>query len=325
MTYLTKLSTLVILVTSFAAAVAAQDTLKTTLSKDTSNLMGQLETESNANRTVYATGTFKYTRVINGQSVENLRAHVLDVRILHRFGALNSGFYNFFGLDYSPFNVLIGFDYGITDNLMIGVGHSAFQKTYDGFFKLKLLKQSAGAVNRPVTISLVPTLSLNSLRSADFPVIPDSGKSVRRLSYSIQLLIARKFSEHFSLQLMPSFIHADNISYFHPKPDIFAIGVAGTQRLSKRMSLNEEYYYQLSDDKAPGAHNVLSFGIDIGTGGHVFELHFTNSIGLVEKSFITETTGSWDAGTVRFGFNISRVFQLGKKNKNSNNKNWEKK
>jgi hypothetical protein len=319
MTHLTKLSMLFIFATSFAAA--AQDSLKTTESKDTSDLMKQLENESKANKTAYAKGTFKYTRVINGQSVENLRAHVLDVRILHRFGALNSGFYNFFGLDYSPFNVLIGFDYGISDNLMIGAGHSAFQKTYNGFFKLRLLRQSSGTTNAPITISFVPTLALNSLRSTDFPILPDSGKSLKRLSYTLQLLIARKFSESLSLQLMPSFIHADNISYFHSKPDIFAIGVAGTQRLSKRMSLNEEYYYQLPGDKAPGAHNVLSLGIDIGTGGHVFELHFTNSVGLVEKSFITETTGSWDAGTARFGFNISRVFQLGKKSSYSNNKN----
>ncbi|MDQ6901687.1 MAG: DUF5777 family beta-barrel protein [Bacteroidota bacterium] len=282
---------------------------------DTSALMNQLEKGATKNKTTYVKTTFRYTRVINGHSVENLPAHVLDVRIAHRFGPINSGLYNFFGLDYSPFNVLIGFDYGLTNNFMIGGGHSAWQKTYDLFFKLKLLRQSSGYLEIPLTISFVPTVAFNKLRPLEFPVKPDSGKKIQRISYSIQLLIARKFSEGFSLQLMPTFLVADNISFFHQKRASFAIGIAGTKKLSKRMSFDAEYYYQLPGRKPIGSHNVLSFGIDIGTGGHVFELHFTNSIGLIEKSFITETTGRWDNGDARFGFNISRVFQLGKNRK----------
>ncbi len=302
----------------------AQDSSNKTSVQETSNFMNQIEKEVSVNKTNYVKATFRYTRVINGHSVENLRAHVLDVRISHRFGPINSGLYNFFGLDYSPFNVLIGFDYGVTNNFMIGGGHSAWQKTYDLFFKLKLLTQSSGALNIPVTLSFVPTVAFNTLSPLQFPVKPDSGKKIERVSYSIQLLIARKFSEGFSLQLMPTFIRADNISYFHKNSTSFAIGIAGTKNLSKRMSVNAEYYYQLPGNKAFGSHNVLSFGIDIGTGGHVFELHFTNSIGLVEKSFITETTGRWDNGDARFGFNISRVFQLGKKKRETKITNWKK-
>ena len=271
----------------FSGKLFAQDTTKKVNEQDTTDLMSQLEKQETENKTVYTSATFRYTRVINGHSVENLRAHVLDVRISHRFGPINSGAYNFFGLDYSPFNVLIGFDYGITNNFMIGIGHSAWQKTYNAFFKLKVLKQSKGAVNMPVTVSFVPTIAINTLKRGDIDPATklDSAATMKRTSYVLQLLIARKFSEGLSLQIMPTFIHADNLSYYHNnKPDIFAIGIAGTQRLSKRMSVNGEYYYQL-DNKAPGAHNVLSFGIDIGTGGHVFELHFTNSVGLTEKSF----------------------------------------
>ena len=157
-------------------------------------------------------------------------------------------------------------------------------------------------------------MAINTLKPRDFSIRPDSGVNINRASYVFQLLMGLKFSEQLSLQIMPTFIHADNISFYHAMPGIFAIGIAGTQRLSKSMSVNAEYYYQLPANKAPGAHNVLSFGIDIGTGGHVFELHFTNSVGLTEKSFISETTGRWDKGDTRFGFNISRVFQLGKKN-----------
>ena len=293
----------------------AQDTTKATDSA--AALMNQLETQKAGNNTHYTTATFKYTRIIDGQSVENLPAHVLDFRILHRFGPLNSGLYNFFGLDYSPFNVKIGFDYGITNNFMVGITHSAYDKIYDAFFKLRVLRQATGAVNSPVSVSFVPTFALNTLdpNQIDPSVKPDSTTAIKRASYVLQLLIARKFSEGFALQVMPSFAHADNISFFHTKPDVFAIGIAGRQKLSRMIDVNAEYYYQLPGMKAPGAHNPLSFGIDIGTGGHVFELLISNSMGLTEKSFITETNGRWDNAGALFGFNISRVFQLGKKHR----------
>ncbi|MEO5908664.1 MAG: DUF5777 family beta-barrel protein [Ginsengibacter sp.] len=275
--------------------------------QDTDSLINQLEKETLKNKTVYTTATFKTTRIVDGQSAENLPKNVLDVRISHRFGPVSSGVYNFFGLDNATMR--LGFDYGITNNLMVGIGHSTYQKTYDAFFKIKLLSQSAGAVNIPVTLSFVPVIAINTLNQFD------TVKTIfgDRVSQVYQLLIARKFSEEFALQIMPTFIHADKISFNHIRQNIFAIGIGGRHRISKRININAEYYYQLPDSKAPGSHNVLSFGIDIGTGGHVFQLHFTNSNGLTEKSFISETTGRWDKSDVLFGFNISRVFQLKKK------------
>jgi len=280
-------------------------------------LMNQLETKNSEHNIHYITATFKYTRIIDGQSVENLPARVLDFRILHRFGPLSAGLYNFFGLDYSPFNVKIGFDYGITNNFMIGIAHSGYDKLYDAFFKWRILRQSTGAKNAPVSISFVPTFAFNTLDPSqiDPAVKPDSATEIKRTSYVLQLLIARKFSEGLALQVMPSYIHADNISYFHSKPDILAIGIAGRQRLSRMIEVNAEYYYQVPGLKAPGSHNALSLGIAIGTGGHVFELLISNSQGLTEKSFITETNGRWDNAGALFGFNISRVFQLGKKHR----------
>ena len=283
-----------------------------TYAQDTTNLMNQLINESAKNKTFYTESTFLYTHIINGQSVESLPAKVLDVRILHRFGPISSGIYNFFGLDYSPFNVKVGFDYGITNNLMVGIAHSGYQKTYDGFFKVKILKQSTGAVNMPISVSFVPTITISTLKreQIDPSVKLDPGAKLKRASYVLQRLLARKFSEGFSLQISPTFIHADNMSYYHPDNDIFAIGIAARQKLSKRFGLNAEYFYQLPGAQAPGTHNALAFGVDIGTGGHVFELQFSNSFGLTEKSFITETSGAWNKGDALFGFNISRVFQL---------------
>lgn len=318
------------LIKLFACVILCCSLYGRLMAQDSTNLINQLEKESGENKTVYATATFKSTRVIDGHSVENLPAHVLDVRISHRFGPLSKGVYEFFGLDYAPFNVRVGFDYGITKNFMIGGGHNAWQKTYDGFFKLKILRQSTGAVNMPITVSFVPTFAISTVKPGGFGYEPsDSLAKTDRLSCVLQLLIGRKFSEGLSLQLMPTFIRTDNVSFNHVKGNtyirnIFAIGIAGKQSISKKMSVNAEYYYQLPDSKAPAAANVVSVGIDIGTGGHVFQLQFTNSIGLTEKSFIAETDRHGDNSDLRFGFNISRVFQLGKKHRGEA-ADWKKK
>jgi hypothetical protein len=157
----------------------------------------------------------------------------------------------------------------------------------------------------------VPVIAVNTLKQFDSLKTNFND----RVSMVYQILIARKFSENFALQIMPTLIHADKISFNHAnKKNILAVGIGGRQRLSKRINLNAEYYYQLPGTKAPGSHNVFSFGVDIGTGGHVFQLDFTNSAGLTEKSFISETTGRWDKSNNMFGFTNSRVFQLHKKN-----------
>lgn len=292
--------------TKLFLAIAMASFCSAAFAQDSTSLLSELIHESESNQTHYVENTFKYTRVVNGHSVINLPAHVLDVRISHRFDPINSGLYNFFGLDAAVMR--LGFDYGISNNVMIGAGHSVYQKTYDVFLKIKLLKQSTGEVEMPVSVSFVPTIAVNTLKQFD------AGKTIfpDRLSYVLQLLIARKFSNDFSLQLMPTLIHADKVSFAHANKNIAAMGIAATRRISKRLNVNTEYYYRLND-YGSGAHNVLSFGIDLGTGGHVFQLHFTNSIGMTEKSFIAETTNRWEDGDVLFGFNISRVFQLNKK------------
>jgi hypothetical protein len=125
-------------------------------------------------------------------------------------------------------------------------------------------------------------------------------------------LIARKFSSATSLQIMPTVVHYNLVPTANDPSDLFSIGIGGRQRITKRVSLNAEYYYQLPDSRFPNTRNSLSLGLDIETGGHVFQLHVTNSRGMTERSFINETVGSWDKGDLLFGFNISRVFSLKK-------------
>lgn len=276
--------------------------------KDTTDLMAQLEKESSTENSInYTTATFKTTRLIDGHTVENVGQGVMDVKISHRFGQLNGGGYELFGLDNATMR--LGLDYGITNWLMVGVGRSTYQKTFDAFFKVKLLRQSTGKRNMPVTVSYVPTVALRTLRWED-PTRKNYFSS--RLSFTHQLIIGRKFSEGTSLQIMPTYVHRNMAIKATDPNDLLAIGVGGRQKLTKRISLNAEYYYQIPQYRIDGTTNALSVGFDIETGGHVFQLHFTNSRAMTEKNFITETTGKWEKGDIFFGFNISRVFTIGK-------------
>lgn len=288
-----------------AAGAAAQDV-------DLFKLMDEDSEKADKNRTDYTTATFKTTRLINGHSIENAGKGILDLKVSHRFGTLNKGAYEWFGLDNATMR--IGLDYGISDRFMVGFGRSTFEKQYDGFFKYKLLRQSKGKKNMPVSVGFLASIMLKTLK----PVaegIKDSTHFSDKLFYAYQLIIARKFSESTSLQIVPTVVHHNLVAGANDPNDAIAIGFGGRQKLTKRLSINAEYYYVLPDYKLPGTHNSLSMGVDIETGGHVFQLHFTNSTGMSERSFIAETTGQWGKGDIHFGFNISRVFNIGGKKK----------
>ena len=281
------------------------------VAQDTSGISKMLEDElktGEKNQTEYIRTTFKTTWLIDGHSVENTARGVMDLRISHRFGTVNGGAYEFFGLDNATMR--LGFDFGLTNTLMAGIGRSTFEKTFDAFFKYKILRQSGGKHRMPVTLSYVPTIALKTLKWDD-PNQKNYFSS--RLFYTHQLIIGRKMSEALSLQVMPTLIHRNLAAKVSDPNDIIAIGIGGRQKLSKRISFNIEYYYQLPEYKLPGTTNALSVGFDIETGGHVFQLHFTNSRGMTERQFISETTGSWDKGDILFGFNISRVFTIAKR------------
>ena len=263
----------------------------------------------------YTTATFKSTRIMNGHSIERMPEGQLDVRISHRFGTLNSGAYNFFGLDQS--NIHLGLEYGITNWLMVGVGRSEFEKTYDGFAKFSILRQSTGLKEMPVSVSVVTSIALKTIK---FPDQTRTNYFTSRLAYVAQVLVARKISEGFSLQLTPSYIHRNLVATELDPNDILALGAGARLKLTKRVSLNGEYFY-IANPKTymnPQIYNPLSLGFDIETGGHVFQLFFTNSLGMTEKQFIGATTGQWKKGDIHFGFNISRVFTLKKHRKPAN-------
>jgi hypothetical protein len=257
---------------------------------------------------VFITGSFKSTKIVIGQSIENPAKHDLNFIISHHFGHINEGAYNFWGLDYAT--IRLGVEYGIIDQLAVGLGRSTYNKTYDGYLKYKLLRQQEGLRNIPLSLSLFSSISINSLRWEE----PERNNFFSsRLAYTYQLLIARKFSSAFSFQITPSLVHRNLVKYTSDNNDIFSIGMGGRYRITNRISFNAEYYVVFNSSDTEDMDNPLSLGFDFETGGHVFQLFFTNSNPMFESGFITETNGKWSDGDIFFGFNIFRVFTLKKK------------
>jgi hypothetical protein len=289
---------LVFLFSAFCIAAVAQEDLMNLLNQNT-------KPETN-----FTTATFKSTRIMNGHSIERMPPGQLDFRISHRFGTLNSGAYNLWGLDQS--NVHFSLEYGILKWMMVGIGRGTYEKTFDGFTKFTILRQSTGAKVMPVSLSLFTSAALKSVKWAD-PLAQNFFSS--RLSYTAQILVARKISPSFSFQLTPTIVHRNLVATELDPNDLYAMGAGGRVKLSKRISLNAEYYYLVNANKkylSQPVYNPLSVGFDIETGGHVFQIILTNSVAMIEKGFIGETTGQWKHGDIHLGFNISRVFTLKK-------------
>jgi hypothetical protein len=260
--------------------------------------------------TSHVTATFKATRILNGHSIERMPEGQLDFRISHRFGRINGGAYELFGLDQA--NIHLSLEYGILDWLMVGLGRGTYEKTVDGFVKLSPLRQSTGKNNFPVSLTWMSGMYINGLRWTEQEV---DNQFIHRMDYAHQLLIARKFGPGFSLQLTPSYLHRNLVKTTDDPNDLFAIGGGTRIKISKRISVNAEYFYVFKPDPSTLStpiYDPLSFGVDIETGGHVFQLIFTNSVAMRENGFLGHTTGKWLDGDIHFGFNISRVFQLKK-------------
>jgi hypothetical protein len=293
---MTRLFTLLFCLASFS--VFAQDDLLNMLNDSTSKKKEDVA------------ATFKTTRLVTGQSLELHHGGVLNFIIQHRFGRVNDGAYEFFGLDRAT--IRIGLDMGISNRVNVGIGRSSVGKVYDGFVKYKILKQKIGGF--PLTVTGYSSMAINSLKFAE---TDRRNYFSSRLYYTHQLLIGSRVTPSFSWQIVPTLVHRNLVDSIHVKNDVFLIGIGARQKLSKRISLNVEYYYALPNQLNTQFTNPLSIGFDVETGGHVFQFHFTNVQQMADHGFLTETDGHWDKGDIHIGFNISRVFTL-----YSWNKNW---
>lgn len=276
--------------------------LKSTAQDD---LMSLLE-ESSEDEPVEVTSIWKGMRLISGHTSRVLNPGVMDFVISHRFGRVNGYIDEFYGLDDSQ--IRLGLEYGIVKGLNVGIGRSSDQKVVDSYLKYQFLSQKTNGM--PLTMTAFSSIAIKTGDGA-FSDPEFDNEFSQRLYYSSQLLIARKISSRLSLQLTPSFVHRNTTRTIEDSNDIFALGVGGRFKLTNRTSLNVEYYPQFN--KTEEFTDAFSVGFDIETGGHVFQLHVTNSRGMIEQAFITETNGEWGKGDLHMGFNVARSFNLGAK------------
>jgi hypothetical protein len=261
------------------------------------DLLSILDEEDKGNSKV--TSIFKDNRIVNAQSSKQTAQGEFKFLIQHRFGTLNSGFYNLWGMDNSY--VRFGLDYGLSERIALALGRSSNNKQFDASVKASVLKQSNSC---PIVLSVYSALFLahpseSERQQVDYEIL-------NQLTFSNQLIIARKFSSDFSAVLLPTHIHLNRFNEGTVADPLF-IGIGGRYKVSKKISVNSEYFYALSD-MLENHQNMLSVGVDIETGGHVFSLHLSNSRGMNEFAFLTQTQGEWLEGDIYFGFNISRVF-----------------
>ena len=277
------------------------------LSRAQDSLLNMLEDSMSSDISFPVKGTFKALHLVNAYTIEQPAKKDLNFIIMHRFGALNEGAYTFFGID-NAF-IRLGLDYGITDRLAVGIGRTSLDKTFDGYFKYRLLNQTSGKNAVPVSIGIMATITNYTLK---YPAKPFLNAKFRT-TYVTQLLIARKFTDAFSLQVTPTWLHFNMVPTRNDKNDVIAAMIGGRLKFTKRMSVSAEYNYLFPNQvNSFDGTNSLSIGFDIETGGHVFQLVFSNSRSMIEPQYITRTDGKWFDGDIFFGFNISRNFTFDK-------------
>ncbi|MCX6286050.1 MAG: DUF5777 family beta-barrel protein [Bacteroidetes bacterium] len=278
----------------FAFTATAQDEMTALLNKDAKPVID------------YTSATFKTTRVVIGESSENPPPGNLIFVFSHHFGAINTGYENLYGLKQSQ--VRLGLEYGITNWLGLGVGLNTLNNTWDGFLKVKALRQSKGARRMPITLTIFGSTAIYTAKWQD----PNrKNYFTSRMSYATQVIIARKFGERFSLQIAPTYVHVNLVPSYNDHNNIFSLGGGARFKVSQRVSINAEYYYLFPKQiVSTPAYSTFSAGVDIETGGHVFQIFLTNAMGENMESIITQTTGTWWNGDIFLGFNISRIFTV---------------
>ncbi len=246
----------------------------------------------------HATATFKALQIVTLQTTKMPAKNEFYFVVSHRFGSVKAGFEEFFGLDNAT--TKLGGIYGVTDWLSVSASRHTLSKMYEAGVKYRLARQSD---NFPVDVVGYNVLDINSfLEKEQYPKLEFQD----RLTYVTQVLISRKINSEISLELVPSFIHKNLYNPELENKDQFSIGAGGRYKLTKRLSLNVEYVY--NTDKPDFYKNPLSLGLDVETGGHVFQLIFTNSQAMSESAYVTNAAGNWGKGDFFFGFNLYRVF-----------------
>jgi hypothetical protein len=253
---------------------------------------------------------FDGSTIINSQSTNVNDAGQLSVIIAHRFGTVKEGFYNFYGIDEAAMR--LGFEYGVTNKVTLGIGRSTAGKNYDGYLKYRLITQTKGAAsgNIPITVTLFVSSAFSSQKLRVLNQNNDRNYFIDNLVHTYQTIVSRQLSSRFSLQVSPTVIHKNLVETASQPHNIYALGSGLRMKVRGKLSINVDYSYVWKEDLSAGVklYNPIGIGMEVVTGGHVFKLHFTNSVGMIEKEYLTNTTDNFFKGQMRFGFTLLRSF-----------------
>lgn len=263
------------------------------------DLLDEIDTDSTG--TEYATAAFKGLKIVNFESTKLVAEREFTLIVSHRFGSVKNGIDTFFGLDDAV--TRLNFVYGISEGINIGVSRSSFLKVYDVTLKYRLLRQKENG--SPFTIVGYNAILINTaLDKENLPLM----EFKHRLGYTAQLLISRKIDTNFTMELAPTFFHDNYVNVDTQDNSQFAVGIGGRYKLGKRWSINADYGLHLNRADNSPFKNPLSIGFDLETGGHVFQMHFTNAQSMNTNGFLGQGSGDWSDGDFYFGFNLSRTF-----------------
>jgi hypothetical protein len=263
------------------------------------DLLAEIDSDSIGNQE--ADAVFKGLKIVNFESTKLMYKKQFVFIVAHRFGSIENGFDSFFGLDDAV--TRLNFVYGLSDGFNISASRSSFQKIYEMAIKYRLLKQKENGF--PFTIVGYNSLLINTaLEKDNLPKL----EFKHRLGYTTQILISRKVNTNLSLELAPTFFHDNYVAINDQDNSQYALGLGGRYKLGKRWSLNMDYGLHLNRSNDSPYKNPFSIGVDLETGGHVFQMHFTNAQAMNTNGFLGQATGDWGNGDVYFGFNLTRVF-----------------
>jgi len=263
------------------------------------DLLDELNTDVKIDSSV--TSAFKGLKIVNLESTKLASKGDFYFIIAHRFGSVKGGVKELFGLDQST--IRFSFIFGVSDWLNFGVSRSSFNKTYDFTTKYRLINQKENGF--PLTVVGFNSLAINSAFDGDTFL---NYKFKHRLTYLSELIISRKINKELSLELVPIVFHENYVQNDFQDNTQFALGGGGRYKISKYVTFNIDYAYHFNRASNSLFNNPLSVGFDIETGGHIFQVHFTNSQSMYDAGFLTNTTGQWEKGDFYFGFNLLRVF-----------------
>ena len=252
--------------------------------------------------------TFKATRVINQQTIEVGGTRSLDFRIHHHFGPFNSGAYDFWGIDGGA-SIRLGLEYSYNGRLQFGLGRTSYEKQIDGFLKYRLLRQSKSG-SMPISVTLFSGAYRNGIKGLQIGGIDKFKYASDRLSFVQQIIIARKIDDKLSIQITPTMVHYNLVENLSDQNDAYFLGIAGRYKISNRTAITYEYGAKLLNYSESKYYDSMGIGLDIETGGHVFQMFLTNSFGMTENQTFARTNSAWADRGFRLGFNVSRMFTL---------------